>query len=432
MPDFFQKAKCAFDDGTSYCAPPLYYEKEFKRNDKGVLEYIGSYDSSKLEKKELKVSVGINSVVYCVLFFDKEKYKSIKKISQNICNVEPDVSQVCRQLSCESIVEATYKNIKQLIESLASEKGRIFSEKISPEEISRAVGRDFLSFIAMMSVRAPGEPKSVVNALHFFEKISQVALEKYEKKDLFGSILLASPNNESISIVYRFKENISFDNLRLLRKVLELTNETYCLLFDGFFYGVGKINDREIQPDNDVYVIKFEGLGLWNLCRKSNNDKLLIVKNGIPSIPMPKISQKQIEQKYEEVFGDKSTEKFEKLYSSILALINQNKGGIFLISDAAKDESERLKSQAMLLEPFPVDENNISKLTSIDGAILVDECGVCYAIGVIFDGEIPQSGGCPSRGSRYNSSVRYTNILKSHGKKVMTIVISDDGMVDIL
>ena len=85
-----------------------------------------------------------------------------------------------------------------------------------------------------------------------------------------------------------------------------------------------------------------------------------------------------------------------------------------------------------MVNPFSIDANSITKLSSIDGAIMVDECGICYAIGLIFDGMVPANGGDSSRGSRYNSSVRFTEYLKSQGKKVMTIVVSDDGMVDLL
>ncbi|WP_249505673.1 diadenylate cyclase [Fibrobacter sp. HC4] len=365
-------------------------------------------------------------------FLIEKKYNSVKKISMNVCENELNVSLVLKSLFCESIIEFSYKNIEHLIKNLTSESGKDFGEKISPNEISRAIGRDFISFIAMTCVRDANMHGGVANALHFFENISQVSLEKYEKKELLGRVLLAPPNSNNIDIAYKFKEKISFNTLRLLRKVLELTNDTFYLLFDGFFYGIGTLNEREITTDNEVYVVRFEGLGFWNLYRMSDSEILLNIKNGIPSIPCQKIDQEWIEQKYKDVFGEESKGKFKDLYVSVYALINQNKGGILLISNAAKEQSDRLKTQAILVDPFSINENSITKLSSIDGAVMVDESGICYAIGLIFDGMVPASGGDSSRGSRYNSSVRFTEYLKSQGKKVMTIVVSDDGMVDLL
>jgi hypothetical protein len=432
MPDLFKYARYAIIDGERLCTTASQYETEFKLNGNGEIEYIGTYESSELEKKEFRLKVESDFVFFCVLFFDRKKYNSVKKISVNACNGEANVSQVLKLLFCESIIESSYKNIEQLIKNLTGENGKDFGEKISPDEISRAIGRDFVSFVAMRCVRDANMSGGVANALQFFEKTSQVSLEKYEKKELFGRVLLASPNNKNIDIAYEFKEKVSFNMLRLLRKVLELTNDSFYLLFDGFFYGIGKIKDDEITVDNDVYVIRFEGLGFWNLYRMSDSEKILNVKNGIPSIPSPKIDLEQVEQKYKDVFGEESKGKFKDLYASVFALINQNKGGILLISDAAKEQSERLETQAILVNPFSIDANSITKLSSIDGAIMVDECGICYAIGLIFDGMVPANGGDSSRGSRYNSSVRFTEYLKSQGKKVMTIVVSDDGMVDLL
>ena len=431
MKNLFKKALYAFENEEAFCTAVANYEKEFQKNSDGNIVYIGQFDSSKFEKKELKIMVKSTSV-YCVLFFDKEKFDSIKKISKIVYNQEPNASGYCKYLVCDSIIEASYKNIEHLIENLMSESGDMFGKKISPDEICRATGRDFVSYIAMLSVVDRTSFKGVGNALHFFENISQVSLEKYEKKDLYGGIILAAPNSRNVNVVYQFKKEKSFDDLRLFRKILELTNDTFYLLFDGFFYGIGRLNKGGITTDNEVYVIRFEGLGFWNLYRMSDSEKLLNVKNGIPSIPSPKIDLEQVEQKYKDVFGEESKGKFKDLYASVFALINQNKGGILLISDAAKEQSERLETQAILVNPFSIDANSITKLSSIDGAIMVDECGICYAIGLIFDGMVPANGGDSSRGSRYNSSVRFTEYLKSQGKKVMTIVVSDDGMVDLL
>ncbi|MBL1822865.1 hypothetical protein ELE64_33570, partial [Klebsiella pneumoniae] len=67
-------------------------------------------------------------------------------------------------------------------------------------------------------------------------------------------------------------------------------------------------------------------------------------------------------------------------------------------------------------------------VSGIDGTILLDPAGLCHAIGIILDGEATDE--CtPSRGSRYNSGVRY---VQTSGTRRLAIVVSDDRTVDII
>lgn len=66
----------------------------------------------------------------------------------------------------------------------------------------------------------------------------------------------------------------------------------------------------------------------------------------------------------------------------------------------------------------------IKKLTSIDGAILVDTNGYCHACGVILDGIAVE--GTPARGARYNCTKSYISL---HAR-MMGVVLSEDGMID--
>ena len=78
-------------------------------------------------------------------------------------------------------------------------------------------------------------------------------------------------------------------------------------------------------------------------------------------------------------------------------------------------------------------------MASIDGAILADFEGRCYAFGVILDGEVITPGN-PDRGSRLNSTKTYveSKVLDKTGNRVKNaspfvgVVRSEDGMADIL
>ena len=69
-------------------------------------------------------------------------------------------------------------------------------------------------------------------------------------------------------------------------------------------------------------------------------------------------------------------------------------------------------------------------MASIDGGVLVDENGVCFANGVILDGIVGYRGNS-ARGSRYNSAITYQEFFEFK-KPTMVIVISEDGMVDVI
>ena len=119
-------------------------------------------------------------------------------------------------------------------------------------------------------------------------------------------------------------------------------------------------------------------------------------------------------------------------------------------SDRIQKEAERLTNNnrgVFLQKPIPLIDSKASKLcqdtivrmASIDGAILADFEGKCYAFGVILDGQVITPGN-PDRGSRLNSTKTYveSKVLDKTGNRVKNassfvgIVRSEDGMADIL
>lgn len=57
--------------------------------------------------------------------------------------------------------------------------------------------------------------------------------------------------------------------------------------------------------------------------------------------------------------------------------------------------------------------------------------GKCYSIGTILDGaaEVYSNMG---RGARYNSAYTYVYNRKKAGKRCATLVVSEDGMIDVI
>ncbi len=103
-------------------------------------------------------------------------------------------------------------------------------------------------------------------------------------------------------------------------------------------------------------------------------------------------------------------------------------GSMVVISTDSEIESERLQNQGTRIAPQFLTPELFKNVSKIDGTILVDQKGICHSIGVILDG--PADPECtPSRGSRYNSGVRY---VKANMGNRLVIVASEDKTIDVL
>ncbi|MGR5878355.1 diadenylate cyclase [Bacillus pacificus] len=67
-------------------------------------------------------------------------------------------------------------------------------------------------------------------------------------------------------------------------------------------------------------------------------------------------------------------------------------------------------------------------VSSIDGAVLVDLDANIHAMGVILDGVVSQKGDA-SRGARYNSAVRYVEMIEH---KCILVVVSEDKDIELI
>lgn len=280
----------------------------------------------------------------------------------------------------------------------------------------------------MGSVSVKGD--NIAESYGLFDSLNTISSLKYESLDACGKIIIARRNHVNVRVEIEFEQGYSIRRPRLIRKLLELTNDDMCLLCDAaYIYGIGR-QIGEYNPTNeDLFQINFPGHYQWELIH--DRKKLLQSKYGMPYLPKAVFSQEEFNSRTSRIFKDLPVKKLSELYHCINTLVLEHKGGILVISDHAKDEAERLKNQSISISPMALTPDNIKKLSSIDGAILVDADCVCYSIGTILDG-IANDNGNSERGSRYNSSVRYCDYRRSLNEKVVVVVISEDGMVDII
>lgn len=255
---------------------------------------------------------------------------------------------------------------------------------------------------------------------HIFTKIANY---EYEGAPCRGKIVFT----DSVDDIIRFKQPValSIDNVKKIRKMLEMSNENTCLIATisgGEIVGLG-----DYIRHKESYLLEFIDVNMWDL----SFDGKHIVKylNGQYRLPENKFDS----QLFLKICDERFNANYDKDIVNIIKVAScQKHGTMVIISPTAKEESEALVGDGKGTAIHKVNlikesSDLILGLCSIDGAFMIDPFGNCSGIGLILSN--PNSGkGNPERGSRYNSAVNYINNKKSS----IAVVISEDGMINIL
>jgi hypothetical protein len=165
---------------------------------------------------------------------------------------------------------------------------------------------------------------------------------------------------------------------------------------------------------------------------------MMQVISGVPSLPRQPIGKEKFKDHVARTFTQSATDS-DALWNIVSTAANQRHGTMIVISSAAAKEAERLAEQSTVLkEPVKLADELLDEtllmLTSIDGALLVDPTGVCYAAGVILDGTAIKGKGTSSRGARYNSAIRYVYGAKTDVNKgeCLAVVVSKDSTINLV
>lgn len=225
---------------------------------------------------------------------------------------------------------------------------------------------------------------------------------------------------------------------RVLRKYLQLSGENMHLIasrFEAFeqvnqcwiIGGIGSKSEEEI-----LCSVTFIGNSRWS-CKFKNE---IIMYNGTEyELQIKGRSKKSnaYEKDIRNIYDEKSSKNIIEVINIVKA---QSHGTMLIISEDAKSEAIRLGElhRAIRIDSLKINEQDsetILALSSIDGSILMNEDCICYSIGTILDGnaEIYSNLG---RGSRYNSAYAYIYNMKNQDKRCAAVVISEDGMVDVI
>ena len=288
------------------------------------------------------------------------------------------------------------------------------------EEIVRSAAQQFVQSIVMLASDPMPTP--------FYEALNEISTMRYERREGIGHLLLARRGATGVSRKFTLSRPVNLRHHRAFRKLLELSGaKGLALLTDGEeIYGLGSLEDSYDPAGESVFSIKIIGPGTWEIYHGDLG--LLRVQYKRPMLPGSRLDPKLFTDIAVRVFKQAEMRDVATLWNLAQAAIYAEHGTMLVVSADAAGEASRLSAQAIVINAAPITANDLDSLTSIDGAVLVDPKGMMHAIGVILDGVATEFGDS-SRGSRYNSAVRYLA-----GNKIATliIVVSEDGMVNIL
>lgn len=258
--------------------------------------------------------------------------------------------------------------------------------------------------------------------------LNELSALTYEKTITQGLIYFTErPENADFQFEFKnYEEYGTFDlnNIRLLRKLIELTN-----IKDGIgiisdtknIFGIGSIKDG-----TEYFSVTFDDDRKWTVFE--NGSELISIRNNALVFVNSLLTRKEFSAYASAVFPEKKdSEDIPNMYNILKALVKQKKGTILVVKKDAAEFIKKYQDLCMVINPVHLDEKNVERLSSIDGAIIMDENCICYGFGVVLDG-LDTGAGNRARGSRYNSSERFYNLYKNNDNTdLMVFILSDDG-----
>ncbi len=272
--------------------------------------------------------------------------------------------------------------------------------------------------------------------------IRKISYQYYERSEVCASIYFADENickvlkeQRKKGIVWINEENASAKdmskdkNISSVRKMLETCKNGNVLLarigVESKCPIIAVATEQTLCKESVRYILEFCGRGEWRLCARG--EVILEYREGVYSINKQHFESK-ISEKVKQI--DLIRKEYKATFELVFEHLYECPHGALMIvgeTEVIKQEVKRLSSlhKGMMIDELDLNETeNLSLmqgLASIDGAIMVDDNGICRGFGIILDGETIIKGNV-GRGSRYNSAKNYVALRD----KVYAVVFSED------
>lgn len=258
---------------------------------------------------------------------------------------------------------------------------------------------------------------------------NRVSQAKYESEEVTGTILIAKKDHEDIELLVEIKDPFSIRDHRKTRKLLEQANDGLSVITNAVnVLGLGRAKSSYNCTDESIFKIHFVGLNCWDVMHQ--DIVLMQMRYGVPQFAQEVIDRNKFLSDSTRIFKGITSSQLSNLYDLSIGITKLNRGAMLIVSSNAEQEAQRLRNRSIVLKPFLLSIEILPVLSAIEGGILIDENGYCYANGVILDGIVGHRGDS-ARGSRYNSAVTYQEYFEFN-IPTLIVVVSEDGMVDII
>lgn len=279
------------------------------------------------------------------------------------------------------------------------------------------------------------------NGLPDSELILQLSAMRYEKREVSTKLYFVDDVNLKCELSFSDEMrgsnvlDFSRENLRTIRKLMELSGEQYGLIIHNkTVLGVVNIEDNN-HPD---CYIDIKGYLKWSL--NYGKEVVFEYSNGLYRIGVISSEEAYCYKKEQlKVFLSKWElgNKIDRILENIDVIKDAATHGSSIVFIDKGMLADKLDKLVQLNRGYKVDEIDLSSaakitgLTSVDGAIMTDLDCKCMGIGVILDGEALQKGN-NGRGARYNSVTNYIRVIREENQDVccFAAIFSEDGMVN--
>lgn len=235
-----------------------------------------------------------------------------------------------------------------------------------------------------------------------------------------------------LKIAFTDPIDFSVENLRQIRKLLELSNEDLAVVI-GDTGRIKGLTAEAVFPNECEIRIR----GHLSMTITFDGTKMISYNSGHYHIYVPHAADNNLHNLLNKVDFTITEEQSAKITDVIARASLQPHGTILIIGskDDIADETERICSAKHAIGIHAIDLSAdpmlVPSVTSIDGAVLMDTDCMSSCIGAILDGDFVTRGNM-ARGSRYNSTCNYIKRRMDLGQYFVGIVISEDGTVDVV
>lgn len=233
--------------------------------------------------------------------------------------------------------------------------------------------------------------------------------------------------------IYNSDFYFSSENIRTIRKLLELTTEEDGLIIKKSMIIKSIIGITNVADCYNPIIVEFTNHMDWKI--KECDATILHYKNGRYNI-CPNESGYDVTRNLKKYLPFCNGQQLSNMERIIKEASKQQHGTMLLFTNDAVKEASRLcrcnRGIWIQKKHLMSDLKIIEKITSIDGALIIDYDCVCYAIGAILDGNACEHTGSAERGARYNSACTYLANKTDPNNVFIAVVVSEDGTIDIL